>query len=94
MKKLPWIFALTHAVLALMAFGVTMPPLHWDIFPIILAMVDIPASWLAAWLSDLVNGSIVFDCMIYIVFGSAWFYFIGFLLRTIIEKLKPRMAAK
>jgi hypothetical protein len=81
-------FCASHAVLASLAFAVSMPPLHWDIYPLIIVMVDYPASLLAGRLSDLANGNQAIDCLIYVIIGSIWFYLIGFLLRIIIKNLK------
>jgi hypothetical protein len=89
-KQLPWILAITHAVLASLAFGLAMSPLHADIFPLIVAMVDLPASVLASWLSDVLRATGIIDALIGVVVGSIWFYLIGVLLQVIVQKLKSK----
>jgi hypothetical protein len=70
MKRFPWILAITHAVIASLAFGLAMPPLHTDIFPLIVAMVDHSGSVLASWLSDVLRATGIIDALIYVVVGS------------------------
>jgi biotin transporter BioY len=67
-----------------------MSQLHADILPLVVAMIDFPASVLASWLSDALQAKGVIDALIYVVVSSIWFYLIGFLLQIIVQKLKSK----
>jgi hypothetical protein len=88
MKRLPLTLAIVHAIVATIAFALAMSPLHGDIFPVLLSIVEFPASTLASWLSELLKATPLIDAAIYVIIGSAWFYLIGMLVQRVIRKLK------
>jgi hypothetical protein len=88
MKKLPLYLAITHALLASLAFGFAMSSLHWDVFPRLIAIIDLPASLLASWLCDLLESTMLIEAFIYVVIGSVWFYLIGIVVRIIARKFR------
>ena len=94
MKRLPWILFTVHFFLASLIFGISFTSPARAGLPIIVSLADYPASLFADWLTGIIdfdaihNWKRVFDCLIYILIGSSWFYLIGAFLRLIAQKLK------
>jgi len=81
-----------HFVLAISIFAVSLTAERRAGLPILVTIIDYPASILADWIIEIVPAIIGRETAmaIYLVIGSIWFYFIGVLLRTIIQKFIRR----
>ena len=82
-----------HLVFALTIFALSFTSDASSGLPILVIIVDYPASLLAQWLCELtpvgthLHTSIAIQISVYTLIGSAWFYLIGVVLRTVIQKL-------
>ena len=76
------IFGCIHAVFVAVVFGSAIyNPLRAGLLPIVAFVADFPLSLLIEWLGKSVGGSrLLFDAFAYLIVGSAWFYFLGYLL--------------
>ena len=95
MKELPWFLAIVHAAIALLIFGIAATSEASAGLPILIVLLDYPASLLAQWLTELLPNlgqtlENVIDAVVYTIVGSVWFYLIGWLLRAIFQKLKRK----
>ncbi len=100
MKKLPWILALLNVVFTFVVFMYAiMNPEKNGLLPILVYFVDVPASFGAERLRDLLHDHfslvtrLTIDCLIYMLVGFVWFYLIGTVLRLIILRLVPKTSA-
>jgi hypothetical protein len=94
MKRLPWILCIAHAVLALSVFALAIAlPSRFASLPVLISILDYPASLLASSVSDLLGDSLgltataVVDAVVYVVIGSTWFLALGFLLYIVLKRL-------
>jgi len=93
-KLLPWIFAVSNAVLTLYAFGAAyFHPDQYGMSPILIFILDFPATFLGALLESALLPSDEYgrpyevkSCIIYLIVGFLWFFCIGKALRWIITK--------
>jgi hypothetical protein len=92
MKRLPYVAASIHAVFATVVFGGAIyNPLRGGLLPLFVFAADYPASLvierIAGLLQHAFNAPLLTDYVAYLVFGSAWFFFLGLVLRSILNKL-------
>jgi hypothetical protein len=82
MRHLPLIFGCVHAVFVAVVFGSAIcNPIRASLLPIFVFAADFPLSLLIEWLGKSLGSSrLLFDAFAYLILGSAWFYFIGYLL--------------
>jgi hypothetical protein len=93
-SKLPIIFAISHAILTVVVFGVAIfSPVRSGLMPILIFGLDFPISILIIKVHDLigfdfgVRGVLLVDASLFLVFGTVWFYLIGLILSKISAKI-------
>ena len=82
MKHLPFLLGGVHAFLVASVFGSAIcNPMRAGLLPIVVFVVDLPISLLIEWLGSSMHESrLLFEAILYLVVGSLWFYFLGYLL--------------
>jgi hypothetical protein len=84
MKKLPAIFACIHFLFAGLIFGLAIAnPQRSGLMPILIFAIDLPWSFVLQWLGSIPpHASLAIDAAQYLTLGSAWWYFLGSLIRV------------
>jgi hypothetical protein len=88
-RKLPMSLAMMHALVALCVFSIALvSPVRSGLLPIIVFVVDIPASFLIIQIHELTGYgyAVLIDAVAFLVLGSAWWYGIGMFFAMLIKR--------
>jgi hypothetical protein len=81
-RNLPLIFAAIHAVLVASIFGSAIwSPIRADLLPIAAFVIDFPLSFIFEAMG---RGSLLWDALIYLMLGSLWYYFLGWIFARLV----------
>jgi len=90
MKRLPMLFGSIHAVFMAIVFGSAInSPMRAGLLPIFAFAADFPLSLVFEYVSHPFPAHrLLVEALIYLIFGSLWFYFLGLVLRSILKQLE------
>jgi hypothetical protein len=82
MKHLPFLLGGLHAFFVAIVFGSAIcNPMRAGLLPMFVFVADFPISLLIEWLGSWMQASrLLFEAIAYLIAGSLWFYFLGYLL--------------
>jgi len=95
MKSLPIAMAGVHAAACIVVFGLAIrDPERSGLLPVLLYFSDYPASVLMETVRRALHfdlrpeGRLLVDGVVYVTFGSGWYYLLGWLLRAGVRRIE------